>query len=117
MPLPLSLRKAEDLLHKRGVDVSNETIRLWGHRFGPSFATWTGRNSATDLTFMRLSALVPTEGLTAVAFPPPVTPFEGTPVPGTKFAEGQQGFERAIQALPTACQAGFFGSKRHCGFD
>jgi len=26
-PLPLSLRKAEDLLHEREIDISNETVR------------------------------------------------------------------------------------------
>ena len=35
---PLSLRNVEDLLHERGVDVSNEAIRFWWHRFGPLFA-------------------------------------------------------------------------------
>ena len=32
---PLSLRNVEDLLHERGVDISNETVRCWWHRFGP----------------------------------------------------------------------------------
>jgi putative transposase len=36
---PLSLRKMEDLLHERGIDVSHETIRYWWHRFGPMFAS------------------------------------------------------------------------------
>ncbi|WP_343082526.1 IS6 family transposase [Ostreiculturibacter nitratireducens] len=35
---PLSLRNVEDILHERGVDVSQETIRYWWHRFGPMFA-------------------------------------------------------------------------------
>ncbi|MFD1196657.1 IS6 family transposase [Seohaeicola saemankumensis] len=35
---PLSLRNVEDLLHKRGVDVSHEAVRFWWHRFGPMFA-------------------------------------------------------------------------------
>jgi putative transposase len=35
---PLSLRNVEDLLHKRGIDVSHETIRFWWNRFGPMFA-------------------------------------------------------------------------------
>ena len=34
-PFPLSLRKAEDLLHKRGVDISHETVLYWWNRFGP----------------------------------------------------------------------------------
>ncbi|PRY20073.1 putative transposase [Aliiruegeria haliotis] len=36
---PLSLRKSEDLLHERGVDVSHESVRFWWHRFGPMFAS------------------------------------------------------------------------------
>jgi putative transposase len=35
---PLSLRNVEDLLHERGVDVSNEAVRFWWHLFGPVFA-------------------------------------------------------------------------------
>jgi putative transposase len=35
---PLSLRNVEDLLHERGVDVSYEAVRYWGHRFEPMFA-------------------------------------------------------------------------------
>jgi putative transposase len=34
----LSLRNVEDLLHERGVDVSYEAVRYWGHRFEPMFA-------------------------------------------------------------------------------
>ena len=36
---PLSLRNVEDLLHKRGIDISYETVRFWWNRFGPLFAT------------------------------------------------------------------------------
>ena len=36
---PLSLRSVEDLLHKRGVDVSYEAILYWWHRFGFKFAS------------------------------------------------------------------------------
>ena len=35
---PLSLRQVEDLLHERGIDISNETVRAWWNRFGPIFA-------------------------------------------------------------------------------
>jgi putative transposase len=35
---PLSLRKLEDLLHERGIDICHETVRYWWHRFGPMFA-------------------------------------------------------------------------------
>lgn len=34
----LSLRNVEDLLHKRSVENSHETILLWWQRFGPMFA-------------------------------------------------------------------------------
>jgi len=36
---PLSLRNVEDLLHERGIDISDETIRFWWNRFGPLFAS------------------------------------------------------------------------------
>ena len=35
---PLSLRSVEDLLHERGIEVSNETVRCWWNRFGPMIA-------------------------------------------------------------------------------
>ena len=35
---PLSLRNVEDLLAKRGMDISHETVRFWWNRFGPMFA-------------------------------------------------------------------------------
>lgn len=35
---PLSPRNVEDLLAKRGIDLSHETIRFWWNRFGPMFA-------------------------------------------------------------------------------
>ena len=35
---PLSLRNEEDLLHKRGIEVSHETVRFWWNRFDPMFA-------------------------------------------------------------------------------
>ena len=35
---PLSLRKVEDLLAERGIDISYETVRFWWNRFGPMFA-------------------------------------------------------------------------------
>ena len=36
---PRSLRIVEDLLDKRGVDVSYESVRYWWHRFGSQFAS------------------------------------------------------------------------------
>ncbi len=35
---PLSLRNVEDLLHKRGIEISHETVLFWWNRFGPLFA-------------------------------------------------------------------------------
>jgi len=35
---PLSLRNVEDLLHKRGVDLSHEAMRFWWNRIGAMFA-------------------------------------------------------------------------------
>ena len=35
---PLSLRRVEDLLHERGIDISYETVRAWWNRFGSLFA-------------------------------------------------------------------------------
>ncbi len=34
---PLSLRNVEDLLYERGIDVGNESVRLWWQQFGPLF--------------------------------------------------------------------------------
>jgi putative transposase len=35
---PLSLRMVEEMLAYRGIEVSHETIRQWGHKFGQEFA-------------------------------------------------------------------------------
>ena len=35
---PLSLRNVGKLLHERGFEVSHETVRFWGLKFGPMFA-------------------------------------------------------------------------------
>jgi putative transposase len=35
---PLSLRQVEDILFERGIDICQETVRLWWNRFGPMFA-------------------------------------------------------------------------------
>ena len=35
---PLSLCNVRGLLHERGVDICQKTVRLWRHRFGPVFA-------------------------------------------------------------------------------
>ncbi len=35
---PLSLRRVEDILFERGIDICHETERYWWNRFGPVFA-------------------------------------------------------------------------------
>ena len=35
---PLSLRMVEAMLLERGIDVSYETVRRWGMKFGPALA-------------------------------------------------------------------------------
>ena len=35
---PLSLRRVEDLLFERGIDIRQETVRFWWSRFSPMFA-------------------------------------------------------------------------------
>ncbi len=59
---PLSLRNVEDLLHKRGIEVSHETIRFWWNRFCPIFAAGlrekrTGRMRALSGWRGRLDSL------------------------------------------------------------
>ena len=34
----MSLRDVEDLLAERGIDVTHETVRCWGNKFGPAIA-------------------------------------------------------------------------------
>ena len=36
---PQSRRHVEDLLHERGIEISQETVRFWWYRFGPMFAS------------------------------------------------------------------------------
>ena len=40
---PLSLRRVEDLLFERGIDICHETVRFWWNRFGPMFAAEIGK--------------------------------------------------------------------------
>ena len=46
---PLSLRNVEDLLHERGIDVSQETVRYRWNRFGPVFASEIRRKRVQQL--------------------------------------------------------------------
>jgi putative transposase len=38
LPFTLSCREIEDLLAERGLDISYETVRRWGLKFGPVIA-------------------------------------------------------------------------------
>ena len=46
---PLSLRNVEDLLHERGIDICNETVRFRWNRFGPMFAAEIRRNRVSRM--------------------------------------------------------------------
>jgi len=50
---PLSLRNVEDLLHERGIDISQETVRFRWHRFGPTFAAEIRRRRIEGMKFSR----------------------------------------------------------------
>jgi putative transposase len=45
---PLSLRNVEDRLAERGIDISHETVRFWGNRFGPMFAAEIRKKRVAD---------------------------------------------------------------------
>ncbi len=46
---PLSLRKAEDLLHGRDIDASHEAVGYWWNRFGPMFSSKIRRKRVQQL--------------------------------------------------------------------
>lgn len=35
---PLSFREVEDILHERGIDIYQQTVRFWVNKFGAKFA-------------------------------------------------------------------------------
>jgi putative transposase len=67
----LSLRKVEDIMHERGIDICHETVRYWWNRFGPKwrwhldevfvkingeqFYLWRGLYAGLDSTMTRFS--------------------------------------------------------------
>lgn len=51
---PLTLRKVEDLLFKRGIEICHETVRLWWNRFGPLFAADIRRQRVSRMRGFRL---------------------------------------------------------------
>ncbi len=55
---PLSLRMVEEMLAFRGIEVSHETIRQWGLKFGQEFANIIRQTQATNLPrFLVLSSM------------------------------------------------------------
>lgn len=54
----LSLRDVEDLLAKRGIDVSYETIRCWTMKFGPAIAANLRRSRARADSVWHLDEMV-----------------------------------------------------------
>jgi hypothetical protein len=46
---PLSFRNVEDLLHERGIDISQETVRYFWNRSGPMFAAENRRNRVSRM--------------------------------------------------------------------
>jgi putative transposase len=51
--LPLSLRNVEDLLDKRSIEVSHETVRFWWMRFGPLFVAEIRRKRVSGICSSR----------------------------------------------------------------
>jgi len=49
---PLSLRIVEELLHERGIDTSNESVRSWWNRFGPMFAAEIRKNGPGNCSLL-----------------------------------------------------------------
>jgi putative transposase len=64
---PLSMRNVEDLLHKRGIDISHETVRYWWNRFGPLMASEIKKRRSHQLRPVTECRWRPDEA-TAVAF-------------------------------------------------
>ncbi len=48
---PLSLRRIEDILFERGIDICRETVRSWWNRFGPMFAAEIGKRRIHHRSF------------------------------------------------------------------
>ena len=46
---PLSFRNVEDLLFKRGTELSHETVRMWWNRSGPMFAADIGHQRVSRM--------------------------------------------------------------------
>ena len=61
---PLSLRNVEDLLHERGIDICNETVRFRWNRFGPMFAAEIRRNRVSRMSQSSVSMTIASCGLT-----------------------------------------------------
>jgi putative transposase len=46
---PFSLWDVDDLLNKRGNDISHETVRFWWNRFGPMIAAEISKNRISQM--------------------------------------------------------------------
>ena len=46
---PLSLRNVEELLHERGIDISDETVRFGWHKFGQMLAAEIRKRRVLEL--------------------------------------------------------------------
>jgi putative transposase len=55
---PLSLRLVEEMLLKRGIVVSYETIRRWGRKFGPDYARRLRRKPPRPTDIWHLDEIV-----------------------------------------------------------
>ena len=55
---PLSLRLVEEMLLERGIFVSYETIRRWGHKFGAAYAKQLRRKKPSQQDIWYLDEVV-----------------------------------------------------------
>src|SRR3712207_7213938 len=55
---PLSLRMVEEMLAARGIDVSHETVRQWGRKFGQGFANQDRKSTRLNSSHANISYAV-----------------------------------------------------------
>lgn len=60
---PLSLRKVEDLVAERGIDICHETVRHWWNRFGRCSLTMLGATRGRPDEGLPSVALIPRRGV------------------------------------------------------
>jgi hypothetical protein len=98
---PLSLPNVDDLLHKRGIEISHETVRYWWNRFGPmlphrSTRAWLAL-FAFSLGTTNKHALISRESWMPDPSPPPISDIEhgDGPFLGYFFFAVQRGLAKA----------------------